>query len=352
MLLNLKNILMHHKNYPKNSGVLSTDNPTGALPPTDFEILENYPLAPLTTFKVGGPARYFAAARDLPSLHAALAFARSHRLPIKILGGGSNLLVSDRGFDGLVLKLGMNELAQQTDGVNTGTVWRAGAGCPLTRLVNKMLEAGQDMSWAAGIPGTVGGAVRGNAGAFGGDCAQNIISVEYIDIEGADLEIKTLEGAACAFNYRQSIFKAHPEWLIISACWRAPKGNPERIKALAAEHLNQRREKQPLEYPSAGSSFKNVSLSTLSVLATTALTQLLGIQNFKDAIPAAWLIEQAGLKGHIIGKAQISPKHSNFIVNLGGASAQDIYDLIRLAQSAVKDKFSVDLEPEVEMWGW
>lgn len=345
----------------------------------EIQILENYPLAPLTTFKIGGSARYFAAASTLPSLLSALTFARSRQLPIKIIGGGSNLLISDKGFDGLVIQIKLADLASapslasshsilldsqppKTDPQNsTANIWRADAGCPLSRLVSAVVSANLDLSWAAGIPGTVGGAIRGNAGAFGADCARNILSVDYIDLAQPE-KILILAGPDCAFAYRHSIFKTHPDWLIISSLWQIPPADPVQIQDQISAHLAYRHEHQPLEYPSAGSVFKNPPLSPaydtdLSAAAVhsasaTEFHARLAAQNFKDVIPAAWLIEQAGLKGKIIGQAQISPKHANFIVNLGGASAQNVLDLIREAQAAVYAKFLIPLEPEVELWGF
>ena len=310
----------------------------------NLELLENYSLAQFTTFKIGGPARFFAEIKNLEDLKEAIIWTREQKISIKILGGGSNLLIADSGFDGLVLKLKLTELEKLND-----ETFRAGSGLSLSFLANKIIEDSFDFSWASGIPGTVGGAIRGNAGAFGGDCAQNIISVDYLDLNSENLELKTLNNTDCNFNYRHSIFKDRPNWIIISSLWKAPRADYIFVKNQVLEHLKYRKEKQPLEYPSAGSTFKNIASVTISPESR----QKLGLNEpLGEWVAAGLIIEKTGLKGLQIGQAQISLKHSNFLINLGGAKAQDVRNLIQEIQAQVSVQWGIKLELEVELWGF
>ena len=245
----------------------------------------------LTTFRIGGKAKYFFVAKSEKDLIEAVKFAKDNRLPFSIFGGGSNLLVSDKGFKGLVVKTGK----------------------PLALYVPKGLE------WAAGIPGTVEGAVYGNAGAFGKSMKDEVESVKVFDVKTGKTAI--FKSKDCKFAYRSSIFKKKKNLIILSVKIRPKKSNPEKIK----EYLRIKKKRQPLSYPSAGSIFKNPSKYSV-----------------------AELIEKCGLKGKIIGKAKISEKHANFIVNLGGAKAKDVKSLIGLVKKEVKKKFKISLEEEIQ----
>ncbi len=304
-------------------------------PPANLNIIENHHLAPLTGFKVGGPARFFVSIADTATspprqLLAALDWAASNNLPIKILGQGTNILVPDTGYPGLVIHLQPDPSTpiEKILSPDSRPAYHTPAGLPLAALVTDFAQDGLDLSWAAGIPGTVGGAIRGNAGAFDGDCASDLVSVKYLDLDHPDQPPVTLPAADCQFSYRQSIFKTHPRYLILSGTWCPPTRPAAEIQTAITDHLAYRRTHHPIDLPSAGSTFKNPSPEQ----------------------SAGWLIEQVGLKGHIVGHAQISPKHSNFIVNLGGATAQDIYDLIRVAQTRVHEQFGLTLEPEIDLW--
>jgi len=255
-------------------------------------IKRNVSLEKFTTFGIGGKTKYFFIAKDEAGLIRAIKTAKDLKLPFFILGGGSNLLVSDRGFKGLVVKTGK----------------------PLASYVSKGLE------WAAGIPGTVEGAVFGNAGAFGKSMKEEVQSVKVFDVKtGKTVVFKNKD---CKFTYRGSIFKKKKNLIILSVKIKSKKSNPKKIK----EYLEMKKEKQPLGCPSAGSIFKN-----------------------PRKYSAAELIEECGLKGRKIGKAKISEKHANFIVNLGGAKAKDVKSLINLAKKEVKKKFKINLEEEIQI---
>jgi UDP-N-acetylmuramate dehydrogenase len=251
---------------------------------------KNVSLKNYTTFKIGGPAKYFFEAKKKEDLIGAVIAAKKMKLPFFIFGGGSNILVSDEGFKGLVIKYGQ----------------------PLSLYVFNGLE------WAVGIPGTIQGAVWGNAGAFGKSMKDVVKEVEVFDLKNK--KIKILKNKDCKFGYRDSIFKQNKNLIILSAKIKSKKSNPKKMK----EYLNYRKKTQPLNLPSAGSIFKN-----------------------PKGFSAGELIEGCGLKGKRIGNVKISEKHANFIVNLGGGKAKDVMKLINLAKKKVKEKFGITLEEEV-----
>ncbi len=263
-----------------------------------------------TTFRIGGPTKYFFEAKTKENLIEAIKLARKTKLRFFILGGGSNLLVSDKGYKGLVINFQFSIFNFQKNKIIIG------AGARLTKLVNFGLD------WAAGIPGTVGGAVYGNAGAFGKSMKDAVKSVEVFDARTGN--IKLFKNKDCRFGYRESIFKKKKNLVILSVEIKSGKSDPKKIK----EYLDYRKQCHP-RLPSAGSVFKGVGET-----------------------PAAILIHQAGLTGKKIGKAQISEKHSNFIVNLGAASAKDVKKLIKLVKESVKKKFKILLKEEIQYLGF
>ncbi|MDP4006978.1 MAG: UDP-N-acetylmuramate dehydrogenase [bacterium] len=301
-------------------------------------VRKNIPLAPYTTFKIGGPAKYFFVAKTEQDVCNAITAAKKYRVPMFVLAGGSNVLVSDKGFLGLVVLLSMKQYSMK------GTVLTAEAGVDMRTLVKETGKRGlSGFEWAGGLPGSVGGVVRGNAGAFGGETKDSIVSVAALDKKGT---IKKLSGKACAFSYRNSLFK-EKNWIVLSATFQLKKGNKEKIQAIAKEHIRYRKERHPLEYPNAGSVFKNCPFSKFSKKLQNELSHIVKIDPF-PVIPTAYLISEARLKGLRVGKAEVSRKHPNYIVNKGGAKAKDVLLLIEKVKKAVKKKFSVDLEVEVQ----
>ncbi len=307
-------------------------------------IAENQPLAPWTSFKIGGPARFFCSSKttELPKL---IAVAEENNLACFILGGGSNLLVSDQGFDGLVIKLAEEKI------IRTGRRLVCPAGALLSRAVAEAAGAGLvGLAWAAGIPGTVGGAVRGNAGAYGGSIRD---SLETAVVLTAARKEKELTRSDCRFGYRVSRFsQPGNQEIILKAVLRLAVGDSEKIKNQAAEIISRRRKKFSPR-PSAGSIFKNVRLTAKE--AEELVKKKLKIpKEFLEEkiIPAAWLIEAAGLKGKKIGQARISEKHGGVIVNLGRASAEEVVILISLAKQKVRQKFGLQLMEEIVYLGF
>lgn len=279
------------------------------------------PLAKHTTFRVGGLADCLVEIENTEQLRKIQKYLRLIELPYTIVGNGSNLLVGDKGYRGVVLQIG-NKMADIRVEGNRIT---AQAGALLSKIAKAALENGlTGLEFASGIPGSVGGAVVMNAGAYGGEMKQVITSVTVLDPEGEEL---ILDNETMEFGYRTSIIKHRP-FLVTEVTMTLKPGDPAAIKAIMDDLAARRREKQPLEYPSAGSTFKR-----------------------PEGYFAGQLIMEAGLRGFQIGGARVSEKHCGFVINTGSASASDILGVIRHTQQTVKEKFGVDLETEVIMLG-
>lgn len=294
-----------------------------------------------TTFNIGGPAEYFYIAQNGQDIIKAVGVAKKLKLPLFMFGGGSNLLVFDRGIRGLVVKI-----QNKTIVVKKNTVI-ADAGVDMKDMVNSSIKASlEGLEWAGGLPGTFGGAIRGNAGAFGGEMKDTISSVQALDSRFA---LRTFTNAQCKFSYRNSIFK-EKGWTIVSATVALKKGGKKKLRTIADSHIAYRNEKHPLEYPSAGSVFKNINVKDVPAEFLPLFKDKIK-QDPLPIVPAAWFIIGAGLTGKKVGRAQISKKHSNYIINLGGAKAKDILTLMEFAKKNVKEKYNIDMEPEVQFIG-
>jgi UDP-N-acetylmuramate dehydrogenase len=310
--------------------------------PTLLDILpqakKNVSLASCTTFKIGGRAKYFFVARSTKTLVNAVHAARTLGMPFFILAGGSNLLVSDQGFPGLAICV-------KTKGYHiSGTKLFAEAGVSMNALVKETGKLGlSGFEWAGGLPGSLGGAIRGNAGAFGGEIKDNIVKVSVLDGKG---KIREFNRRQCAFSYRDSIFKKKG-WIVLSAVFSFKKGGKESIQRTAKEHILYRKERHPLEYPNAGSIFKNCDLRLFTKKLQKELSHVVKVDP-SPVVPTAYLTSQANLKGMRVGNAEVSRKHPNYMVNLGNARARDVKILIQKVQCIIKKKFSVDLEVEIE----
>lgn len=287
------------------------------------------PLAPMTTFHVGGPAEWFVDVRSEAELLAVLAAARGSRVPVTCLGGGSNVLVSDAGVRGMVIKIALTTIEEAGEAV------RAGAGVTINGLVRWLVSHGRSglEAWA-GTPGTVGGAIYGNAHYSGVNISERVQRVRLIS-RGGDAVI--VPAAEMGFAYDTSRLRESGE-VVVWAEFAAGRGEPEVLRATARASLAHRKRTQPLAVPSAGCLFQNPDRA-------------------RDAVPAdvpasaGALIDRAGLKGHRIGGARISPVHANFVVNEGGATARDIRAIMTAARDAVRERFGVDLRDEVVLLG-
>lgn len=288
-----------------------------------LEIKPNAPLAKLTTFRVGGEAQWLALPKTPEQLKAAIAWASEQSLPVMVLGAGSNLLISDRGLPGLILCT--RALRHTEFDVATGRV-TAAAGEPWSSLAWKAARNGlEGFEWTIGIPGTVGGAVVMNAGAHGGETVDILVEAEVLDPDGS---LHVVKPEDLDYRYRTSNLQGSDRTVLSATFQLSPGHVPEDVKAATATDLKQRRTTQPYHLPNCGSVFRNPRPHS-----------------------AGQLIEQAGLKGYQVGQAQISTLHANFIVNLGGAKAEDVLAVIRHAQKTIKERNGVDLETEVKIVG-
>lgn len=285
-------------------------------------LLQDEPMKKHTTFRIGGPADYYAEP-DVSQISKLIEIAKACDMPVAVIGNGSNLLVGDKGIRGLVIGIGkgMSEITAQ----GNGRIITAGAGAILAAVAAKAAEASlSGLEFASGIPGSVGGAVVMNAGAYGGEIKDVLIDATVLTAEG---ELKTVTGDELDLSYRHSIV---PEkgYIVLSARFRLTSKPQDEIKSYMAELRAKRVEKQPLEYPSAGSTFKR-----------------------PEGYFAGKLIMDAGLRGYSVGDAQVSGKHCGFVVNKGEATAADVLTLIKDVQETVLKQFGVKLEPEVKMIG-
>ncbi len=304
-----------------------------------FQLLENESMARHTTFGVGGPARWFVNLGQATNSPQLMELIQADQPEVFILGGGSNLLVSDSGFDGLVVKM-----TDQSFNI-MGSKIIASAGASLASVAMEATRLGlSGLEWAVGVPGTIGGAVRGNAGCFGGDMSQVTALVQFIDLNTG--ETQHLTATELGFDYRFSIFVSRGKWLITQVVLQLTPDEVTACQQRQAEFLQAKRQKQPLGQKCAGSVFKNPSSSEFVLTSDIPVTML-----EQDVVPAGFLIESVNLKSHLIGDAIISPKHANFIINLGQATSADIVSLMELAKKRVRERYGVILNPEVQFLG-
>lgn len=284
-------------------------------------VISNELMSAHTTFKVGGPAKYYVVPENVEQIRKCIELAKEYKTEYTVIGNGSNLLVSDSGYDGMILVIGKNMSRTSVDGNRIF----AEAGISLAALFNVARSNSlKGFEFAAGIPGNLGGACFMNAGAYGGEMKDVLVNVETLDDNG---NLHTYEPGGMELGYRSSAFQKNKE-IVVSAVIELEQGDVREITATAGELAKKRIEKQPLEYPSAGSTFKR-----------------------PEGHFAGALIEQAGLKGKGIGGAAVSDKHAGFVINKNNATAKDIYETILFITDRVKENSGILLEPEVRMLG-
>lgn len=285
------------------------------------DIYINEPMSKHTTFKIGGTADIFVKLRSTEQIEKLLNLCKSKNVPIKIIGNGSNILVKDNGVRGIVAKICTNSY----DFLNEETI-RVDAGMLNSKVSRILLENSlTGFEFASGIPGTIGGAVKMNAGAYGSQMSDVIIKTKYIDLE--DMQIKEINKEEQKFEYRKSIFSTTKR-VIIDSTLKLEKADKEQIQEKINQNNESRRTKQPIDKPSAGSTFKRG----------------------EDFITAQ-LIDECGLKGYTIGGAQVSTKHAGFVVNVGDATASDVIKLMELIKKRVQEKFNKNIDLEIEVIG-
>ena len=287
------------------------------------KIIEDEPLYKHTTYKVGGPARIYLAVKDVESLVKTIKYCRKHRIKYMIIGRGSNLLFSDKEYEGIIIALNENFNKVKIN----GSIIKAQAGVSMISLAYQAAKIGlSGFEFMGGIPGSIGGGIFMNAGAYKYDIASVVKSVTLLNEKS---EVVTYNKEQMKFSYRHSICQDNHKLIILEAEFELAAKDPNEIKAVLDKRKERRMTTQPWNMPSAGSVFRN------------------------PEDKAAWqYIDECGLRGYEIGGAQVSPKHSNFIVNNGYASAKDIYDLIMLVQQKVHEKFNVELKREVGLINW
>jgi len=309
-------------------------------------LLKNY-----STFRIGGPAKYFLRTSDKKELKKAIELANKENIKFLVIGGGSNILFSDNGFDGLVIVYKSENLSKENltiekreEGENV--IIKVDTSIPLSFLISELKNL-SGLEWGVGIPGTLGGAINGNAGALGESISNLIESVDVIDVSSGDVLEKKMKRKDCFFAYRTSIFKNNSDLLVVSAELKLSKDKEEEVKKRIIDNLDKRRAKNPKGF-SAGSVFKNY----YGKLEENILDSYPQLKNFNDKgiIPTGLLIELCGLKGKKIGGAKISEEHANFIINLENATSADVMSLINLAKKSVKEKFLIDLSEEIKFF--
>ena len=280
------------------------------------------PMKKHTNFKIGGNADVFVIAKNIEEIKSVIKFSKENNILLTILGNGSNVLVSDKGIRGIVLQVGTKEIKIEKQ---KNALVEVEAGVMLGALAQVLLKQSiSGFEFAAGIPGSIGGAIRMNAGAYGGEMKDIVKDVTVLNEKG---EISVLTNEECEFSYRHSRFTDSKE-IVIKVTLELPLGDEAEIKAKMDEYDQSRREKQPLNLPSAGSTFKRGS----------------------DFITAK-LIDECGLKGYTSGDAQVSTLHAGFVVNLGNATAQDVLNVVNHVKQVVLEKTGKQIELEVELLG-
>lgn len=297
-----------------------------------MEIRENVPLAPYTTFEIGGLARYFVEVSNEAEIREALGWVREKGVSFFVIAGGSNLLVPDIGLDGLVIRIVGEKYAFTDEGLE------AAAGCNLLSLIKAASAQGRG-GWEklSGIPGTIGGAVRGNAGAFGPEIKDFVTWVRAMNTKTED--VHEFSNAECQFEYRMSFFKKNPEWIILDVHVKLGEAESTLIDATIAE-----REKRHIQnVKAAGSYFLNPVAPQKVVSEFEQEKQTI---SRGGRVPAGWLIEKCGLKGTKLGGAQVSPQQANYIINAGNATAENVRELAQKVKDEIKRQFDIVLTEE------
>lgn len=304
------------------------------------KIKKNISLSKYSTFHIGGPAKFFVEVSNEKELREASAYAAKNKLKVFVLGGGSNVLFCDEGFNGMVIKLKETSSKSKAIKMQKGGVIECWGGAKLMDLVNfaknKSLTGLENL---AGVPGSVGGAVRGNAGAFGTNVGDLIAEIKTVE--------KKFSKKNCKFGYRTSIFKEKPDTIITSVLLKLKKGKKGEIEKRVSEVMQQRIKNQPQGWKgSAGSFFKNPVVKNKKIIKL--FEKETGKKAKDDKLPAGWLIAEAGFLGRKIGGAQVSEKHGNFLINTGKATAENIIMLASIIKQKVRTEFEVELQEEVQ----
>jgi len=305
-------------------------------------ILKDEEIKSHVNYRIGGKADHLVIVENEKELIGAISDLGKKRSPFFVLGSGTNVLFGDKNFKGTIIKIGLKEVKEREDGLFVSS------GVPMAELLDLCLENGlSGLEWAGGLPGTVGGAIRGNAGAFGGEIKDSVFEVKSLVFEGGEPILKARKNTECLFGYRDSIFKHNGE-IILSAVFTLAKRDKGEMNGEINKYILYRKEHQPLEYPSAGSTFKNIPLDSVSQEVAEEFKAVIKNDPF-PVIPVAAVLDRLGLKGKELGGAQISGKHPNFFINKNNASFDDIIGLINLAKEKALEKYGIVLKEEIEI---
>lgn len=286
-------------------------------------ILKEEPMKKHTSFKIGGNADFFVIATELEEIKKILELSRRKNIPLTIIGNGTNILVKDEGIRGITLKLELKKMTKEVE--EDKITYICESGLPLSLIATRALDDGATgMEFAFGIPGTLGGAIKMNAGAYGGQMQDIVQETTYIDEDG---DCYTINNDEHEFEYRSSIFSKIPA-IILQTKLVLKRGNKKEIEKTMQDNKKSRQDKQPLEYPSAGSTFKR-----------------------GEGFITSKVIDECGLKGCKVGGAQVSEKHAGFIINTGDATAKDVLELIKYVKEQVKQKTNLEIEEEIQIIG-
>ena len=282
----------------------------------------NEPMKKHTTMKVGGPCDCMVEPSSIEEIQKVLEYVKENNIKYYIIGNGSNLLVKDEGVHALIIKIASKFSSVEVNGEHI----RAYSGCSVPKLAQIAKENSlSGLEFACGIPGSVGGGIRMNAGAYGSEMVNVVEKVGFLDENG---NLKEIDGKDAHFTYRHSMFVDNPQYVVVYAIYKLVKGNKEEISKIMEENMNSRKQKQPIEYPNFGSVFKR-----------------------PEGYFVGKLVDDCGLKGYKIGGAQVSTKHSGFMINTGDATCKDVLDLIEYVKEKVYEKFNVKLQEEVVILG-
>lgn len=287
----------------------------------ESKVLKKEPMSKHTSFKIGGVADVYIVAKSIEDIKKILEYVNKNKIKLTIVGNGTNLLVKDNGIRGITLKPELDNLE-----INENTkIVTVGSGITLTFLAQRLLKKElTGLEFASGIPGTIGGAIKMNAGAHGKEMKDVVISTKYITLDG---KIKEINNQLHKFEYRKSIFE-EKQGIILETKLQLQQGNFDEIKNMMKEYANYRKNSQPLEFPSAGSTFKR-----------------------GNGFITAKLIDECGLKGYNVGEAEVSTKHAGFVINKGNATAEDVLKLTEIIKQKVKEKFGYEIELEIKIIG-
>ncbi|MEK7611805.1 MAG: UDP-N-acetylmuramate dehydrogenase [Patescibacteria group bacterium] len=307
-----------------------------------MEIFENVLLSRYSNYRIGGPALYFTEPKTKEDIVGAISWAKYKKIPLFVLGGGTNIIFRDKGFPGLVVR----PMLQQISIRDTTAI--AGSGVLMHDLLSRVASHSlSGLEWAGGLPGMLGGAIRGNAGAFGGEIKDVVEEVTSLAFYGEHPEIIVRKNAVCEFGYRTSVFKkAADKEIILSAVLHLTRGNPHSIRESVHEKIRFRHDRHPMDYPNIGSIFKNIPVASVSEQVQKKFEFALKTDPF-PVIPAAVVIAALGFRGARKGGAIVSRKHPNFIVNAKNAAASDVRELIELIKAKTLKEFGISLEEEV-----